>query len=115
MDYDDCNRERSDLKIQFIKANGLVHDRFIVIDYGTKNEVVYHSGASEKDAGNKLMVISRYTDGVVKNAIDGVVDRLVKNEGLVLQTNNKTTIVSNTKPRQKTTQKPKKWYNGFRK
>lgn len=85
LDYDDFRKERSDLKIKFIKTGGLIHDRFIVIDYGAESEVVYHSGASEKDAGNKLMVISKYADGVVKGAIDGVVERIMKNERLRLK------------------------------
>lgn len=37
-----------------IKPNPNCHDRFIVIDYGTDNEKIYHSGASCKDAGSKV-------------------------------------------------------------
>ena len=85
VDYDDFRRERKDLVIRFIKTMGMIHDRFIIIDYGTKGETIYHSGASEKDAGKKLMVISKYNDGVVKTAIHGAVERLVGNEKLVLR------------------------------
>ena len=84
IDYDVFRKERDDLTIKFIKTNGLIHDRFIVTDYGTKDEIMYHSGASEKDAGSKLMVISKYADGVMNHAIDGVVARLMKNGELIL-------------------------------
>ncbi len=38
-------------------SRGLVHDRYIVLDYGTSKETVYHCGASSKDAGNKATAI----------------------------------------------------------
>ena len=41
-----------------IKPNQDCHDRFIVIDYGTKSEKVYHCGASSKDAGKKVCAIN---------------------------------------------------------
>ena len=37
--------------------NGRVHDRYIIIDYNTKDEKMYHCGASSKDAGNKVTTI----------------------------------------------------------
>lgn len=39
-----------------IKPNQDCHDRFIVLDYGTKDEKVFHCGASSKDAGKKVCV-----------------------------------------------------------
>ena len=41
-----------------IKPNPDCHDRFIVLDYGTKNEKAYHCGASSKDGGNKVCAIN---------------------------------------------------------
>ena len=38
---------------------GRVHDRYIVIDYKTVNEVIYHSGGSGKDAGRKISTTMR--------------------------------------------------------
>ena len=38
-------------------TSNLFHDRYIVIDYKTDNEVIYHSGASSKDAGDKVTTI----------------------------------------------------------
>jgi len=83
-DYDDFRKDRSDLKIRFIKTMGLMHDRFIIIDYDTENEVIYHSGASEKDAGKKLMIVSKYTDGLVNTVMHDVVDGLMMNDELAL-------------------------------
>ena len=37
--------------------NGRCHDRYIIIDYNTKDEKMYHCGASSKDAGNKVTTI----------------------------------------------------------
>lgn len=36
-----------------------VHDRYIVIDYKTDNETIYHSGSSSKDSGNKITTIEK--------------------------------------------------------
>ena len=38
-------------------SNNLCHDRFIIIDYSTDNEMVYLCGSSSKDAGNKMTTI----------------------------------------------------------
>lgn len=37
-----------------IKPNPDCHDRLIVLDYDEETELVYHCGASSKDAGQKL-------------------------------------------------------------
>ena len=39
-------------------TNNRVHDRYIVIDYKTENETIYHSGGSSKDSGNKIITIT---------------------------------------------------------
>ena len=41
-----------------IKPNPDCHDRFIVLDYGTASEKVFHCGASSKDAGKKVCAIN---------------------------------------------------------
>ena len=38
------------------------HDRYIVLDEGTKDMKVYHCGASSKDAGKKITTITRIID-----------------------------------------------------
>lgn len=85
VDYVDFRRERDDIEVKFIRTEGLVHDRFIVVDYGTKDEAVYHCGASEKDAGKRLMMISKLEGVIVKIAIREAVERLMGNEELELR------------------------------
>lgn len=43
-------------------TNNTIHDRLIVIDYGTKNERLFLSGPSSKDAGNKIGTIIEIDD-----------------------------------------------------
>lgn len=52
----DFNSQYPSLKI---KPNPDCHDRFIIIDYKTQKEVVFHCGASSKDAGNKICTINK--------------------------------------------------------
>lgn len=56
-----------------IKPNPDCHDRLIVLDYGEKTELVYHCGASSKDAGKKLCAINQITETAI---IHPVIDRL---------------------------------------
>ena len=57
-----------------IKPNPDCHDRLIVLDYGEETELVYHCGASSKDAGKKLCAINQITETVI---IHPVIDRLL--------------------------------------
>ena len=43
-------------------TNNTIHDRLIVIDYDTKNERLFLSGPSSKDAGNKIGTIIEIDD-----------------------------------------------------
>ena len=55
-EVDDFNNQFPTL---MIKPNPDSHDRFIVVDYKTPNEQVFHCGASSKDAGNKICTINK--------------------------------------------------------
>ena len=57
-----------------IKPNTDCHDRLIILDYGEKTELVYHCGASSKDAGKKLCAINQITETAI---IHPVIDRLL--------------------------------------
>lgn len=57
-EYEDFKAEYPKREIHFIKAEGKVHDRYIILDYGTKDMKVYHCGASSKDAGKRITTIS---------------------------------------------------------
>lgn len=48
--------------ITFQKTLHRVHDRYIVLDEGTKNMKVYHCGASSKDAGSRVTTIAMLSD-----------------------------------------------------
>ena len=43
-------------------TNNIIHDRYIVLDYDTPNEKLYHCGASIKDSGNKVTTIIKIDD-----------------------------------------------------
>ncbi len=73
-DIDDFNHE---FGLLTVKKNGICHDRFIIPDFDTPDEKVYLSGASSKDAGNKLSAIVLLNDA---NLIHDVVERLLNGE-----------------------------------
>ncbi len=58
----DFIREYPDVSISFNKTNHKIHDRFIVLDYKRKTEIVYHLGSSIKDCGNKVSVINKFNN-----------------------------------------------------
>ena len=45
-----------------MKTNGIIHDRYIVLDYNTSNEKIYHCGASSKDSGKRINTIIEIND-----------------------------------------------------
>ena len=51
-------KEYPDTNIKFITSSGRVHDRYIIIDFDTEKEKLYHCGASSKDAGFKITTIT---------------------------------------------------------
>ena len=50
-------KEETGIDLIMKPSNNLCHDRFIIIDYSTDNEMVYLCGSSSKDAGNKMTTI----------------------------------------------------------
>ena len=61
-EYNDFLTENPGRNITFIQSANRSHDRYIVLDEGTKDMKVYHCGASRKDAGKKISTITRLTD-----------------------------------------------------
>ncbi|MBR3056111.1 hypothetical protein IKG64_02220 [Candidatus Saccharibacteria bacterium] len=84
-DYADFVKERPGVKIDFVRTEGLVHDRFIVVDYEEDSETIYHCGASAKDAGGKVTAVGKFEDTLVKKAMNEVIERLKVNRKLVLK------------------------------
>ncbi len=50
------------LSIEIRPNNNKFHDRYIVADFNTKEEKIYHCGGSSKDAGNKITTISQISE-----------------------------------------------------
>ena len=61
-EYNDFLTENPGRNITFIQSANRAHDRYIVLDEGTKDMKVYHCGASSKDAGKKITTITRLAD-----------------------------------------------------
>lgn len=81
VEYNDFLREYPGLRITMQHTGGVFHDRFIVLDYGTRDERVFLCGASSKDAGARITTIVE-DFGVQK--YDPIIKKLLKNAVLVL-------------------------------
>ena len=81
-DYDSFSYEYPDIDINIIKTNGIIHDRYIIIDYKLDSEVIYHAGASIKDRGNKVSTIIKIEDNILYY---DVIDKLLENSKLELR------------------------------
>ena len=58
-EYNDFITENPGRTITFLQSLHRAHDRYIVLDEGTKDMKVYHCGASSKDAGKRITPITR--------------------------------------------------------
>lgn len=81
VEYTDFCREYPNIKLTMQHIGGIYHDRFIVLDYGTKNERVFLCGASSRDAGARITSIVE-DFGIDK--YDPLVKKLLKNGVLQL-------------------------------
>lgn len=72
------------IPINFITTQKKAHDRFIVLDYDTADERIFHCGPSSKDAGKKLAAITEFADGAVEQSLHDVVTNMLGNPPLVL-------------------------------
>lgn len=80
-DYNLFAAEYPSVNIDFRTNGGIIHDRYIILDYEKTTEQIYHCGASSKDAGNKVMTISKLTDNAMCHPL---IDNLKINPLLVL-------------------------------
>ena len=48
--------------ISFFRTSGMVLDRYIVLDHGTKDMKIYLCGSSSKDSGKKITTILQVKD-----------------------------------------------------
>ena len=80
-EYDDFKKQYPNIDISFYRTNSAYHDIYIIIDYDTPNENIFHCGASSKDAGNKITSITKIND---KEIYHHIVDILLGNPILTL-------------------------------
>jgi hypothetical protein len=80
-ELDDFIKEYPHVELSFKITGGIFHDRYIILDFSTKNEKIYHCGASSKDAGKKVCTISAITDNAVYKPL---IKKILKNRELVL-------------------------------
>ncbi len=70
------------MQISFVRSMNKAHDRFIILDYGTKAMKVYLCGSSSKDSGNKVTAIVELKEvSIYKD----MVNNLMMNQPFVLR------------------------------
>ena len=82
LEYQDFCREYPFRKITFQKSGGEFHDRYIIIDWNTEHQRIYHCGASSKDAGQRITSITEVVDQMIYTDL---IDNLLKNPVLKLK------------------------------
>lgn len=61
-EFTDFQQEYPNVDIILKTSGGIYHDRYIIIDHRTENEMVFHCGGSSKDGGKRVTSISRVED-----------------------------------------------------
>ena len=85
-DVSDFSTEFPNIPVSFITTGGIMHDRFIVLDYGKNGERMFHCGASSKDAAVKLTTaISELTSVDIIRQMHMLIDQMKGNPVLVLK------------------------------
>ena len=83
-DYQNFQTQFPNIPVKFITTQKKTHDRFIVLDYNTADERIFHCGPSSKDAGNKLCAITEFSDGTVKKSLHAAIAGMLGNPVLTL-------------------------------
>ena len=84
-DYQDCQRENPDFKVDLIRSMGASHDRFIMLDHQTDNERLFHCGPSSKDSGNRISAISEFCDPEIRALFSRRLSVMLRNPLLQLR------------------------------
>ena len=82
LEYQDFCEEYPFRKITFQKSGGEFHDRYIIIDWNTEHQRIYHCGASSKDAGQRITSITEVVDQMIYTDL---INNLLKNPVLKLR------------------------------
>ena len=70
-EFDDFKKEYPNVDIALKTTGGIYHDRYIFIDSGTKNEMIFHCGGSSKDGGKRVTSITKVEDVMLYQDIIG--------------------------------------------
>ena len=65
--------------IKFKKNNNRFHDRYIIIDFDTENEAIFHCGASSKDTGKRITTITKIKE---QDLYKNLINEILRNEEL---------------------------------
>ena len=85
-DYADFQVEFPSIPVTFITTGGIMHDRFIILDYEEPVERIYHCGASSKDAAIRLTTaITEMTSADIKPHLHLLIDQMKNNPALILR------------------------------
>ena len=85
-DFKDFQTEYPHIPVALHKTGGIMHDRFIILDYNGDDERMFHCGASAKDAAIKLTTaIVEITSTDMKTGMHTLIDKLLKNPQLKLK------------------------------
>ena len=82
LEYEDFIKDYPNINITFKVTNNIIHDRYIILDYGKKTERIFHCGSSSKDSGNRITSINEIND---KEVYKNIIDNLLNNNELVLK------------------------------
>ena len=80
-EFNDLLQEYPHLNITMKVGAGKFHDRYIILDHNTPDEVIYHCGASSKDGGKRIMSIEPVKD---MSLYISMIDSTLLNPPLVL-------------------------------
>ena len=64
-EFDDFKREYPDVDVTLKTTGNIYHDRYIIIDHGTPEEIIFHCGGSSKDGGKRISSISQVEDVIL--------------------------------------------------
>ena len=74
-EYNDFCKQYPDCKVELKQTSKKYHDRYIVIDYGTDQEKIFHCGPSSKDGGVRIGSIVEIRE---RETYHTLVDELLK-------------------------------------
>ena len=81
-EFNDFMTEYPGMQVTFVRSMNMVHDRFIILDNGTKNMKAYLCGSSSKDSGNKVTTIVELNEVEVYK---DMINNLLANRPLILR------------------------------